>query len=141
MPKKKSYPKKDLKEFKGLLMELRDEILGDVRSMESEVLSKSREDASTQDISDFADLGTENFEKEFTFGLIESEQEELDRIDEALVRIDEGTYGQCPYELESEEYKSGDCRRTGLIPKLRLRAMPHAIYCMTCKKRIEEEGE
>lgn len=139
MPKKKTYTKKDLKEFKDLLEELREEIVGDVRSMESEVLSKSRDDASTQDISDFADLGTENFETEFTFGLIESEQKELEEIDAALDRINAGTYGQCPHEPDSEEYKQGDCKRTGLVPKTRLRAMPHATHCISCKKKMEEE--
>jgi DnaK suppressor protein len=131
MPKAKSYTKKDLKEFKVLLLSRRDELLTDVERMESEVLAKTRDDAATKDISDFADLGTENFEQEFTLGLIESEEEELKAIERALMSIKSGKYGRCVYE---------GCK-TGLIPKVRLRAIPYTNLCIECKKKIEEEGE
>ncbi|MGE4159376.1 MAG: TraR/DksA family transcriptional regulator [Planctomycetota bacterium] len=128
--KVKKYLKAELEEFKDLLLKRRSIIVKDVKSMENEFLSKSKESASTQDISDFADLGTENFEQEFTLGLIENEEKELEDIATALQKIDDGNYGQC----EGEECK------VGLIPKTRLRAIPYTNLCIECKKVEEENG-
>jgi DnaK suppressor protein len=125
---KKKYLKKELEEFKKMLIELRAELLKDVEGMSSDVLHRKREDASTNDISGFADLGTENFEQEIKLELIESEQEELAQIEEALGRIQTGAYGACLNE---------DCH--GLIRKVRLRAVPFATLCIDCQTK-EEEG-
>lgn len=128
--KVKKYLKAELEEFKDLLLKRRSIIVKDVKSMENEFLSKSKESASTQDISDFADLGTENFEQEFTLGLIENEEKELEDIAISLQKIEDGSYGQC----DGEECK------VGLIPKTRLRAIPYTNLCIECKKIEEENG-
>ena len=64
--------KQDLQYFRGLLLEKRREILGDVGTMESEAF-KSASNLSNMPIH-MADLGTDNYEQEFTLGLIESER-------------------------------------------------------------------
>ena len=126
---KKSYSKKELEGFKKLLVDRRAEILKDVDRMSEEVLHRNREDASTQDISGFADLGTENFEQEIKLGLIESEQEELSQIDDSLERIESGSYGRCLGEGCGE-----------LIPKNRLNALPFVTLCLDCKTKEEESN-
>src|SRR4029077_20563213 len=85
--------KADLTYFRNLLLDKRREILGDVGSMESEAF-KGGSNLSNMPIH-MADVGTDNFEQEFTLGLIESERQTLREIQEALVRIDDGTYGIC----------------------------------------------
>ncbi len=110
---------RDLDRFRQLLLEKRAEILGDVSTLHSEALRSNRSEASG-DLSSMpihmADLGTDNYELEFTLGLIEGERAMLREIDEALDRIRDGTYGYC--------------LATGkAIGKARLKAKPWAKYC------------
>ena len=64
-----------------------------------------------------ADIGTDNYEQEFTLGLVESERKLLREIDAAIVRIRDGIYGVC---LE----------RGIPIGRPRLDAKPWAKYCI-----------
>jgi DnaK suppressor protein len=109
----------ETEQFRELLLAKRAEILGDVSTLHNEAVTKDREDA-TSDLSSMpihmADLGTDNYELEFTLGLIEGERAILREIDEALERIRQGTYGAC--------------LATGRpIGKARLKAKPWAKYC------------
>jgi len=85
--------KQELDQFKKLLLDYRKALVGDLNHLEQDALKKSRSDAATLDISNFADLGSDNFEQDFTIGLIENSQETLREIDAALQRIEDGTYG------------------------------------------------
>ena len=120
----------DLAEFKKLLLERRQMLAGDVTRMEDEALRKSRQNASG-DLSSMpyhmADIGTDNYEQEFTLGLIENNEKILQEIDEALERIKNGTFGTCTH-----------C--SALVSKARLRAIPWAAYCIECQKIAEERG-
>jgi DnaK suppressor protein len=109
----------ETEQFRQLLVAKRAEILGDVSTLHNEAVTKDREDA-TSDVSSMpihmADLGTDNYELEFTLGLIEGERAILREIEEALERIRQGTYGVC--------------LATGRpIGKARLKAKPWAKYC------------
>ena len=125
----------EIQHFRGLLLAKWSEIVGDVNSIESEALKKSRLDASG-DISSMpihmADLGTDNFEQEFALGLMDSERKLLAEIIDALKRIDEGVYGIC----EGTEKP---------IARARLEASPWARYCIKYATMVEQglvsEGE
>lgn len=109
----------ETEQFRQLLLAKRAEILGDVSTLHHEAVAKDRQDAAG-DLSSMpihmADLGTDNYELEFTLGLIEGERAILREIDEALERIRQGTYGVC--------------LATGRpIGKARLKAKPWAKYC------------
>jgi len=109
--------------FRGLLIEKRREILGDVGSMESEAF-KNQDNHSNSPMH-MADVGTDNFEQEFTLGLIESERQLLREIQEALGRIEDGSYGVCI--------------ATGKpIGKARLEATPWAKYCIEYARMLEQ---
>jgi RNA polymerase-binding transcription factor DksA len=115
--------KSDLQYFRNLLLERRREIIGDVGSMESEAF-KGGSNLSNMPIH-MADVGTDNFEQEFTLGLIESERQTLREIQEALIRIDDGKYGIC--------------QGTGKqIPRVRLEAMPWAKYTKEYSQALEQ---
>lgn len=115
--------KSDLQYFRGLLLERRREIIGDMGSMESEAF-KGGSNLSNMPIH-MADVGTDNFEQEFTLGLIESERQTLREIQEALVRIDQGNYGTC--------------MGTGKpIPRVRLEAVPWAKYTIEYKRLLDQ---
>jgi len=118
----------DLESLKQALLEKRREIFQNVFEIEGETLKKSRLDASG-DLSSMpihmADIGTDNYEQEFALDLMDSERKILREIDEALDRLEEGTYGIC--------------EGTGqLIRKARLRAQPWARYCVEYARMVEE---
>ncbi|MFB0554686.1 MAG: TraR/DksA family transcriptional regulator [Phycisphaerae bacterium] len=126
--KKRSLTSADTEHFKQMLLEKRREILRNVNEFEDEALKKSRLDA-TGDLSSMpihmADIGTDNYEQEFALGLMDSERKLLREIDEALGRIEQGTYGIC--------------EGTGKpIPKARLEAQPWAKYCIEYARMLEQ---
>ena len=88
----------ELSEFRALLLLRRRELLDSVGRMRAEALEKNRQDAAGN-LSKFptnpADLGSDNYELEFTLSLLEGERELLNEIDSALKRIDQGVYGIC----------------------------------------------
>jgi RNA polymerase-binding protein DksA len=118
-----SLSKSDLQYFRNLLLEKRREILGDVGSMESEAF-KGGSNLSNMPIH-MADVGTDNFEQEFTLGLIESERQILREIQDALARVDDGSFGVC--------------QGTGKpIPRVRLEAVPWAKYTIEYSRMLEQ---
>ena len=126
--KKRNLTTTDIEHFKEMLLEKRREILRNVNEFEDEALKKSRLDA-TGDLSSMpihmADIGTDNYEQEFALGLMDSERKLLKKIDDALGRIEQGTYGIC--------------EGTGKpIPKARLEAQPWAKYCIEYARMLEQ---
>jgi DnaK suppressor protein len=120
----------DFEHFRQLLLEKRAELLGDVNSIESEALKKSRLDAAG-DLSSMpihmADLGTDNFEQEFSLGLMASERKILSEINAALKRIEDGTFGICEGTGEP-------------ISRIRLEANPWARYTIEYASHMEKGG-
>ena len=106
----------EISKFKTLLLAKRNELLGNVSSMETEALREESSDLSRLPIH-MADVGTDNYDREFTPGLMDSERKLMKEINEALDRIENGTYGICKGSGES-------------IPKARLEAIPWAKYCV-----------
>jgi DnaK suppressor protein len=119
--------KTELVSYKELLLNLRARLRGDVSQMANAALKKSRSEAngdlSTMPIH-MADIGSDNFEQEFTLSLMENEGVTLDQIESSLERIEEGTYGQCE-----------ECGVK--IPKARLNAIPYATLCVRCAEQQE----
>jgi len=118
--------KTELASFKKLLQQRRAILAGDVNHLEEGALRKSKDDAATLDISNFADLGSDNFEQDFMIGLIENSEETLREIDAALQRIEDGTYGMC----EEGDHPVG---------KNRLKVIPWARLCIECQRKAELE--
>ena len=119
---------RQLEEFRQLLLKKRAELAGDVRQLTREALNQTGgapKDTSSMPIH-MADLGSDNWEQEFTLGLIANERTRVQEIDEALGRIDNKTYGIC---LATH-------RRISLA---RLRAKPWAEYCIDYA-RLRDEG-
>jgi len=121
--------KSELKKFKEVLLDLKDRIMKEIDRIESDTLGKSQKDLSG-DLSGYtlhmADLGTDAFEREFMLNLATNKQELLYEIDEALQKIEEGTYGICE-----------SCNKP--IPQKRLKALPFAKFCKKCQQEIEKQ--
>jgi len=118
----------DIEILKETLLEKRREILRNVNEFQDEALKQSRLDASG-DLSSMpihmADLGTDNYEQEFALGLMDSERKLLKEIDDALARIERGTYGICEGTNKP-------------ILKARLKAQPWARYCVDYARMLEK---
>jgi len=74
-----------------------------------------------------ADSGTDNFDRDFALSLLSSDQDAIYEIDEALKRVQKGTYGTC--ELTGRP-----------IPKARLDAIPWARFTVEAQSQLEREG-
>jgi RNA polymerase-binding protein DksA len=125
---KKKFNKKELVYFKKLILKRKEEVLEEIKHLSEDTLKKSQKDASG-DISGYtyhmADVATDAYDREFSLGLASNEQNSLYELDDALKKIDEGTFGIC------EECNS-------LITKIRLKAVPYARLCVKCQKKKEK---
>jgi RNA polymerase-binding protein DksA len=119
--------KAELKVYKERLLLLRARLRGDVTQLADAALRKSRSEAngdlSTMPIH-MADIGTDNFEQEFTLSLMENEGDALEQIEAALERVEEGNFGLCE-----------ECGAK--IPKARLNAIPYTAFCVKCASTNE----
>jgi RNA polymerase-binding transcription factor len=111
----------ELNKYKKLLLERRQELASALNNMADEALKPN---GGGRDVEDSADFGSDQFEQEFTLGLMESEQNVIREIDAALDRIDGGTFGTCEGSGEK-------------IPKARLDALPWARYTVTFQEKVE----
>ena len=123
MPKAKRLPQKELDLYKKMLLQLRGKISGDLLQIEGDSLS-GNQPSNSGELSDVADIATDNYDRELNIGLASNEQQLLNDIDIALKRIEDGTYGTC------EIYGTP-------IPKKRLLAMPYTRL----SRRAQEEEE
>jgi RNA polymerase-binding protein DksA len=116
---------KELEHFRDLLLEKRREIVGDMSSMEREALRSGVGGLSSLPVH-MADMGTDNYEQEFTLGLVEKDRNLLREINAALAKIQNGTYGLC--------------EGTGNpINKVRLEAQPWARYSIEHARQMERQ--
>jgi RNA polymerase-binding transcription factor len=126
-PRRRKMHKRDLEKYRTLLKAKRAELYGDVKTMRSDVLGNKSSGNLSNTPQHMADQGTDNYEQEFTLGLVEFERRLLSEIDEALGRIADGTYGIC--ELTGRP-----------ISAARLQAKPWAKYCIDAARQLEQAG-
>ena len=116
---------RDLAFFRDLLLAKRRELVGDVRSMEQEALQTVGGSNLSNLPIHMADMGTDNYEQEFTLGLVEKDRQLLREINLALSKIRDGSYGIC----------EGTSKP---ITRARLEAQPWARYSIDYARRIEK---
>jgi DnaK suppressor protein len=122
-----SISKSEWTAYKERLLALRARLRGDVSQMAEAALKTNRMQGSG-DLSSMpihmADLGSDNFEQEFTLSLMQTDEATLTQVEAALERVEEGNYGVCE-----------EC---GIrIPKKRLEAIPYAVMCVRCASQTE----
>lgn len=126
LPKKPVTLTPFLKQQKQRLMALRDTILDSMAGVAKDTL-RSRPEGSEASAFGMhqADAGSDAYDKDFALSLLSQEQDALYEIEEALKRVDAGTYGVC--------------EMTGkAISHLRLEAMPFARYTVECQAELEK---
>jgi RNA polymerase-binding transcription factor DksA len=108
------------------LLQLRDNILDSMNGVAKDTL-RSRAEGSEASAFGMhqADAGSDSYDRDFALSLLSQEQDALYEIEEALKRIDSGTYGVC--EMSGKQ-----------IAHARLEAIPFARYTVECQAQIEK---
>ncbi len=117
--------KAELKDFKNILLNLRARVGGDVSSLQNSAMSDQSLGAANSSIpSHIADAGSDAFDQDNTLRLIDNETVALNLIDEALERVNNGTFGFCT-----------NCNAK--IGKMRIQVLPYTPYCIKCANEME----
>jgi RNA polymerase-binding transcription factor DksA len=118
-----------IRKQKEKLLQLRDAM---VDSMAGVAQGTLRSRAEGSEASAFgmhqADAGSDAYDRDFALSLLSQEQDALYEIDEALKRIELGTYGKC--EMSGKP-----------IPRARLEAIPFARFTVECQSRLEKQSK
>jgi len=104
--------------LRGILEDRRREIHEKLRSLRESI------PMDTPDVRDAEEQSVDDFVREVDLALMQMKTETLKKIDQAIFRLDEGTYGRCQ-----------DCDAE--IPPARLRALPFAALCRDCQAEAE----
>lgn len=128
---KRRFLRKDLDMYREKLLNLKDDVMAQIREISKDTLMKSQKDISG-DISGYsihpADAASDSYERDFNLELVSNERRIVMEIDEALKRVEDGTYGICQMSGKP-------------IKKLRLKAIPYAKYSKKCQEKIEKENQ
>lgn len=120
---------KDLQKYKEKLLNLKEQVSDEIKHLSEDTLMKSQKELSG-DMSGYglhmADVASDNFERDFSLERVSDGRNVIIEINEALRRVDEGTFGKCSM-----------CK--GPINKQRLEALPHSRFCKRCKEKHEAQ--
>ena len=117
---KSPFTKKELDEFKQLLLEKKARLLKEVQEQQATAENKPDEPG------DVVDMATELLDQELNLSLTTAEIETLNEINDALERIEKGAYGIC---IDSGEP----------INKVRLKALPEAKRTLEAQEKFDKK--
>jgi len=138
MEKIKGYSQKDLDHFRQIILEKRDEIIDQLQNLKDQMLDPTTGEYINENSPyslHMAEQGTDAMEREKTFLYAQRENKFLGYLEDALKRIDAGTYGIC---IECIDEPQHLCETCPLVPKARLEAVPHSQLCLPIKQRQEK---
>ena len=123
---KSSLTKKELDDLKARLVSERKDLEAQYNELEETTFATNQSELTGEMGFDeeYADAGTATFERERDLSLVNNLRDLMERIDKALVKIGDGSYGLCDR-----------CGRP--IEKLRLKALPYANLCLKDKQAEE----
>ncbi len=135
----KKYSAKELEYFRKIIIDKKNEIIDDLQSLREQMLDPTTGEYINENSPyslHMAEQGTDAMEREKTFLYAQRENKFLGYLEDALKRIDAGTYGLC---LECIDEPQHLCPTCPLIPKERLIAVPHSQLCLPIKMRQEKK--
>jgi len=113
----------DIGYFKELLLDRKKQLISNIDS-----ISKEMNELSNSEVNDDADYASLITDDIIDNAMSKHQTEELKEIEEALKRIEDGSYNVC--DMCSEE-----------IGVLRLKVKPYAKYCINCRPFVEKEQQ
>ena len=123
---KSPFTQRETQELKQKLLDERRDLQSQLDELEESTFASNQSDLTGEMGFDeeYADAGTATFERERDLSLRNNVRDLMDRIDKAVVKIEEGTYGLCDR-----------CGKP--IEKVRLKALPYANLCLKDKQAEE----
>ncbi len=131
--KAKGYPKKELNAFKKVILEKRAEIMEQLQNLKDQMMDSTTGQYVNENSPyslHMAEQGTDAQEREKLYLWAQRESKFLAYLEDALLRIENGTYGLC---IECIDEPKHLCPTCPLIPKPRLLAVPHTQHCVEIK--------
>jgi RNA polymerase-binding protein DksA len=130
-PAKSLHLSKDqIKAFRQLLITERVKLADEIKTIAKDATTSPRE--ASGDLSAYtvhmADMAADTYDRELSMNLVSSEQEILYQIDDALKRLEDGSFGVCQ-----------QCGNT--IAMSRLKAVPYASMCIDCQRAKEHKNK
>jgi DnaK suppressor protein len=125
-PRKSPFDKRELAKFKAILLRKRAELVGDVSTMETEALKGSSGSLSHLP-QHMAEQGSDVYGQSLSLDLAAADRRLIKEIDDALKRIDAGTYGVC--ELTGKPIRAE-----------RLEELPWARYSIEAARELERRS-
>ncbi len=126
MTTKSALTDREIKDLRQRLVEERQDLQAQYEELEEASFSANQSDLTGETGFDeeYADAGTATFEREKDLSLVNNLRDLMERIDKALAKMDEGTYGMCDR-----------CGKP--IEKARIKALPYANLCLKDKQAEE----
>ncbi len=134
----KGYSPADLEEFKEIIIKRRDEIIEQLRLLKEQMMDPNTGEFINENSPyslHMAEQGTDAQEREKLFLWAQRESKFLRYLEDALQRIELGTYGIC---VDCMDEPKKLCPTCPLIPKERLRAVPHTQHCVQVKQQLQK---
>ncbi|HEY3124999.1 MAG TPA: TraR/DksA family transcriptional regulator [Thermoanaerobaculia bacterium] len=113
-------PKKELEKYRRLLQEKKTALLAELAKTKN-----AEEETTEESTQDIADKAVSSYTREFLYSLNDSERKTVQQIDQALARIEDGTYGFCL-----------NCQSP--MSEKRLTAIPWSRHCVDCQELAEK---
>lgn len=131
------YSKKDLEEFRKVIIEKRTEIIDQLQALKDQMMDPTTGQYVNENSPyslHMAEQGTDAMEREKLYLWAQRENKFLGYLDDALQRIENGTYGICIECIDEPQYLCPTCP---LVPKDRLMAVPHTQHCLQVKQKMK----
>lgn len=109
-----------LKRYKDMLLEKRESLINEVQNRINDGKEYNK-----QEVKDTADQASASYENELFYGFSDTERKYLGEVENALERVDDGTYGKCD-----------TCGK--LISFERLKILPFVKFCIKCQQSSEK---
>ena len=122
--------KDQLKQLRQLLIIERAKLVEEIKTIAKDAATSPRD--ASGDLSAYtihmADMAADTYDRELSLNLASTEQQILYQIDEALKRLDDGSFGLCQ-----------QCNQP--IAMSRLKAVPYASMCIDCQRAKEQKSK
>lgn len=131
------YSKKDLEDFRRVINEKRTEIIEQLQALKDQMMDPTTGQYVNENSPyslHMAEQGTDAMEREKLYLWAQRENKFLGYLDDALQRIENGTYGICIECIDEPQYLCPTCP---LVPKERLMAVPHTQHCLQVKQKMK----
>jgi len=131
--RKVKYTLSELRHFREIILKERKAILESAKANMDALVDKDSGEYKGDDLTystHMAEQGTDEMEREKNYLFVQRDEKYLGYLQDALMRIDQGTYGIC---VDCKDEPKNLCRSCPLIQKERLELVPITQHCIECK--------